>query len=59
MTRVVRNVAKFKRIYYNEQDNSQEDILNDQKMKKIVEEFKDKKNKYMNNNFKKNKSTLK
>jgi len=49
MTRVLRNVAKFKRIYYNEQDNSQEDILNDQKMKKIVEEFKDKKNKYMNN----------
>ena len=59
MTRVVRNVAKFNRIYYNEQDNSQEDILNDQKMKKIVEEFKDKKTKYMNKNFKKNKSSLK
>ena len=59
MTRVVRNVAKFKRIYYNEQDNSQEDILNDQKMKKIVEEFKDKKTKYMNKNLRKNKSSLK
>ena len=59
MTRVVRNVAKFKRIYYNKQDNSEEGIDNDQKMKKIVEEFKDKKNKYKNSNFKKNKSCLK
>ena len=59
MTRVVRNVVKFKRIYYNEQENSKEDILNDPKMKQIVEEFKDKKNKYMNNNFRKNKSSLK
>ena len=59
MTRVVRNVAKFKRIYYNEQENSQEDILNDQKMKKIVEEFKYKKKQYVNTNMKKNKSNLK
>ena len=59
MTRVVRNVAKFKRIYYNEEENDQEDILNDQKMKKIVEEFKDKKKQYMNTNLKKNKSSLK
>ena len=59
MTRVMRNVAKFKRIYYNEQENVQEDNLNDQKMKKIVEEFKDKKKYYMNSNLKKNKSSLK
>ena len=59
MTRVLRNVAKFKRIYYNEQENIQEDNLNDQKMKKIVEEFKDKKKYYMNSNLRKNKSSLK
>ena len=59
MTRVVRNVAKFKRIFYNEDENIQEDNYNDTKMKKIVDEFKSKKNKYVNANFKKNKSTLK
>ena len=59
MTRVVRNVAKFKRFYYNKQENIQEDNLNDQKMKKIVGEFIDKKKKYVNINFKKNKSSLK
>ena len=59
MTRVVRNVAKFKRIYYNKQEDIQEDILTEQKMKKIVEEFKYKKNKYMNNNLNKNKSSFK
>ena len=59
MTRVVRNVAKFKRIYYNEEENIQEDNYNDIKMKKIVDEFKDKKSKYVNSNFKRNKSCLK
>ena len=59
MTRVVRNVAKFKRFYYNKQENIQEDNLNDQKMKKIVDEFKDKQKKYININLKKNKSSLK
>ena len=59
MTRVVRNVAKFKRIYYNEEENIQEDNYNDIKMKKIVDEFIDKKNKYVNSNFKRNKSCLK
>ena len=60
MTRVVRNVAKFKRIYYNEKDdNQEEDNLNNQKMKIYVEEFKDKKNKYQNISLKKNKSSLK
>ena len=59
MTRVVRNVAKFKRYYYNERENIEDDDYNDQKMKKIVEEFKDKKSKYMNVNLKKNKSSLK
>ena len=59
MTRVVRNVAKFKRYYYNERENIEDDDYNDLKMKKIVEEFKDKKSKYMNVNLKKNKSSLK
>ena len=60
MTRVVRNVAKFKRIYYNEKDDNQEDDnFNNQKMKLYVEEFKDKKNKYQNISLKKNKSSLK
>ena len=60
MTRVVRNVAKFKRIYYNEKDDNQEDDnFNNQKMKIYVEEFKDKKNKYQNISLKKNKSSLK
>ena len=60
MTRVVRNVAKFKRIYYNKKDDNQdEDNLNNQKMKLYVEEFKDKKIKYQNISLKKNKSSLK
>ena len=60
MTRVVRNVAKFKRIYYNEKnDNQEEDNLNNQKMKIYVEEFKDKKIKYQNISLKKNKSSMK
>ena len=59
MTRVLRNVAKFKRFYYNKQEDIQEDNLNDQKMKKIVDEFKDKQKKYININLKKNKSSLK
>ena len=53
------DINQFKRIYYNEQENIQEDNLNDQKMKKIVEEFKDKKKYYMNSNLRKNKSSLK
>ena len=60
MTRVVRNVAKFKRIYYNEKDDNQEDDnFNNQKMKLYVEEFKDKKNKYQNISLNKNKYSLK
>ena len=60
MTRVVRNVAKFKRIYYNINDDKQEeDNLNYRKMKIYVDEFKDKQTKYKNLNLKKNKSSLK
>ena len=60
MTRVVRNVAKFKRIYYNINDDKQEeDNLNYRKMKIYVDEFKDKQIKYKNLNLKKNKSSLK
>ena len=60
MTRVVRNVAKFKRIYYNEKDDNQEDDnFNNQKMKLYVEEFKKIKNKYQNISLNKNKSSLK
>ena len=40
MTRVVRSVAKFKRIYYNQNEGEQDDNLADQKMRKIVDEFK-------------------
>ena len=44
MTRVVRSVAKFKRIYKNS-DEYQYDNLADQQMKKIVDEFRNKKRK--------------
>jgi len=58
MTRVVRRVAKFKRIYYNEnenEDNPNDDNLVNKKMKKFVDEFKIKrKNTFM----KKNKSNI-
>ena len=41
MTRVVRSVAKFKRLYYQEDDNMKEDDnLANQKMRKIVDQFK-------------------
>ena len=43
MTRVLRNVAKFKRIYYNPNEVVQDDNLADQKMRKMVDEFKVKK----------------
>ena len=56
MTRVVRSVAKFKRIYYNENEENQDENLVDQKMRNIVNEFKDKKK---NTFFKKNKSCIK
>ena len=40
MTRVVRSVAKFKRIFYHQNEGEQDDNLADQKMRKIVDEFK-------------------
>ena len=55
MTRVVRSVAKFKRIYYNNIEENQEDNLADEKMRKIVDEFKDKRDTVL----KKNRSNLK
>ena len=55
MTRVVRSVAKFKRIYYNSDEDIQDDNLADQKMRKIVDEYIVKKK----NTFKKNKSNMK
>ena len=56
MTRVVRSVAKFKRIYYNENEANQDENLVDQKMRNIVNEFKVKKK---NTFIKKNKSCIK
>ena len=58
MTRVVRRVAKFKRFYYNDEKNdemNQSENIADQKIKKIVEEFKTKKR---NTLKKRNKSVL-
>jgi len=40
MTRVIRSVAKFKRIYYQEDEIKEDDNLANQKMRKIVEQFK-------------------
>ena len=57
MTRVIRRVEKFKRFYFNKnqnnEDNQDDDNLSDQKMRKYVEEFKKK------NIIKKNKSYIK
>jgi hypothetical protein len=39
MTRVVRSVAKFKRIYYQEDELKEDDNLANQKMRKIVDQF--------------------
>ena len=48
MTRVVRSVAKFKRIYYNpNEEDKDDDNLADQKMRKFVNEFKVMKNTYI------------
>ena len=47
MTRVVRSVAKFKRIYYNPIEDDRDDNLADQKMRKFVNEFRDMKNTFM------------
>ena len=59
MTRVIRSVAKFKRFYYGQNEkevnNQDEDNLADQKMRKIVDEFKVKKK---NTFVKKNKSSI-
>ena len=40
MTRVVRSVAKFKRIYYQEDEEKEDDNLANQKMRQIVDQFK-------------------
>ena len=40
MTRVIRSVAKFKRIYYQEGEVKEDDNLANQKMRKIVDQFK-------------------
>ena len=60
MTRVIRRVEKFKRFYYNQnqnnEDNQEDDNLGDQKMRKYVEEFNVKKK---NTFVKKNKSYIK
>ena len=59
MTRVIRSVAKFKRFYYGQNEkevnNQEDDNLADQKMRKFVDEFRDKKN---NTFAKKNKSSI-
>ncbi len=55
MTRVVRSVAKFKRIFYHQNEGEQDDNLADQKMRKIVDDYKFKKK----NTIRKNKSNLK
>ena len=55
MTRVVRSVAKFKRIYYHSDEDILDDNLADQKMRKIVDDYKFKKK----NTIRKNKSNLK
>ena len=40
MTRVIRSVAKFKRIFYQEDELKEDDNLANQKMRKIVDQFK-------------------
>ena len=50
MTRVVRSVAKFKRIYYNPNEDDNDDNLADQKMRKFVNEFKAMKDTYIRKN---------
>ena len=40
MTKAIRSVAKFKRIYYQENEIKEDDNLANQKMKKIVDQFK-------------------
>ena len=55
MTTVVRKVAKFKKIYYNKNNYEENTNLGDEKMKKMVGEFKIKKK---NSFMKKNKSNI-
>ena len=50
MTRVVRSVAKFKRIYYNPNEDDKDDNLADQKMRKFVNEFRAMKNTFIKRN---------
>ena len=40
MTRVIRSVAKFKRIYYQKKEIKEDDNLANQKMREIVDQFK-------------------
>ena len=56
MTRVVRNVAKFKRFYYHPNEVLNEENLADQKIRKYVDDFKIKKKSSF---IKKNKSYIK
>ena len=56
MTRVVRSVAKFKRIYYHPDEVGNEENLPDQKIRKYVDDFKTRKKSTFN---KKNKSNAK